>query len=313
MSAPPASPTDCVQGSLERALERLEHSPILGAWGDAVHPAVSTVTGSGWRTDLLTGRWLGHPVHPVAVMLPIGCFLAATVLDVAGPGSARPAAQRLIAVGLLATAPAVATGAADWRDTADAERRVGVAHAIANGVAVAGYAISWWVRRRGAHSSARTIGLVASACLGAAGYLGGHLAYRRGVGVNTTAFEAGPEEWTAVADIADVPLDQPTAVVSEDVVLMVLRRDSGAPVVLEDRCTHRGGPLHEGPIDRSCIVCPWHASAFDLTTGAVRRGPATMPQPVYDVRINDGRVEVRREETGGLRLNSITPGRVGGT
>jgi nitrite reductase/ring-hydroxylating ferredoxin subunit len=72
---------------------------------------------------------------------------------------------------------------------------------------------------------------------------------------------------------------------------------------LENRCTHRGGPLHEGEVLDGCITCPWHGSAFSLTDGAVRRGPATMPQPVYETRQRDGHVDIRRQETSALRAN----------
>lgn len=293
-------------GQLDQLLDRLERSRSLDTWANRLRPAVSAVVGTGRRQDLLTGRWAGHPVHPMVVVLPLGCWLAATVLDLTAPRSARPAARRLVGVGLLAAGPALATGAADWRDTAEAERRIGVAHAIANNLAVAGYATSWWARRRGSYSAGRGLGLIASAFVGVAGFLGGHLAYRRGVGVNTTAFESGPAEWTGVGRLDELPFGEPTAVVSDDVVLLVRRSDDGV-AVLENRCTHRGGPLHEGRVESSCIVCPWHESAFELATGAVRRGPATMRQPSYEVRVVDGQVEVRRAEIGGLRANSAGP------
>ncbi len=63
---------------------------------------------------------------------------------------------------------------------------------------------------------------------------------------------------------------------------------------ISDTCSHVGGPLHEGAIEDKVVVCPWHASRFDIRTGAVRGGPATVPQVRYDVRIQDGRIEVRR-------------------
>jgi nitrite reductase/ring-hydroxylating ferredoxin subunit len=63
---------------------------------------------------------------------------------------------------------------------------------------------------------------------------------------------------------------------------------------VSDTCSHAGGPLHEGTLEGQVIVCPWHASRFDLRTGAVRGGPATVPLVRYDVRVAEGRVEVRR-------------------
>ena len=40
------------------------------------------------------------------------------------------------------------------------------------------------------------------------------------------------------------------------------------------RCRHLGADLAEGTIDaRGCLVCPWHHSAYDVTTGRMVRGP----------------------------------------
>jgi nitrite reductase/ring-hydroxylating ferredoxin subunit len=80
----------------------------------------------------------------------------------------------------------------------------------------------------------------------------------------------------------------------------------GQLFVFEDRCTHRGGPLHAGEIDGTCVICPWHGSKFDVRDGSVVAGPASAPQPVYEVRVRaDDHVEVRRHEEGALRVNVI--------
>jgi nitrite reductase/ring-hydroxylating ferredoxin subunit len=82
-----------------------------------------------------------------------------------------------------------------------------------------------------------------------------------------------------------------------------VRPDGGALVLvvaqgeqlhaLADRCSHRGGPLHEGDIAEGCVTCPWHGSVFRLVDGEIERGPATQPQPVYEARVVDGSVQVR--------------------
>jgi nitrite reductase/ring-hydroxylating ferredoxin subunit len=71
-------------------------------------------------------------------------------------------------------------------------------------------------------------------------------------------------------------------------------RDRGELVALSDRCAHRGGPLHEGEVQDGCIVCPLHGSRFRLRDGSVELGPSAYPQPVWEIRARDGRVEVRR-------------------
>nr|MBA3737703.1 nitrite reductase (NAD(P)H) small subunit [Actinomycetota bacterium] len=45
------------------------------------------------------------------------------------------------------------------------------------------------------------------------------------------------------------------------------------------------------------VTCPAHGSMFNLETGKTMRPPATKPVPVYDVKVEDGRVFVRPRET----------------
>ena len=63
----------------------------------------------------------------------------------------------------------------------------------------------------------------------------------------------------------------------------------GAFYATQDECTHADGPLSEGDISGCAVVCPWHASVFDLKTGAALEGPATDPVRVYRVE-TDGEI-----------------------
>src|SRR5713226_6652585 len=58
-------------------------------------------------------------------------------------------------------------------------------------------------------------------------------------------------------------------------------------------CTHLGGPLDRGILEGQDVQCPLHGSRFDVTTGHVKRGPATRPEPVYDVRVEASSILVR--------------------
>src|SRR3954453_405504 len=92
----------------------------------------------------LRGDWLGHALHPLLTDFPLGCWLSAGLLDVFGGRASRPAAQRLVGLGLLTVAPTAAAGLADWTPVADARsRRVGVVHAIGNSVVALCYWQSW--------------------------------------------------------------------------------------------------------------------------------------------------------------------------
>ncbi len=300
---------------LSSAIGRIEANESVDRFSHLVRPLVARLAGAGRRRDILTGGWLGHPAHPPAVALPTGCWLAAGVLDAVGRSNSRSAARLLIGLGVVSAAPAVATGAADWLDTDGAERRIGTVHAVANVTATLLYAGSWIARGRSRHRLGVGLGAAGAAVMAGAGYLGGHLAYVRGVGVNTTAFESGPTEWTSLDLGGQIPGPRPVAGVANGVVLVVVAEPDDASInVLEDRCTHRGGPLHEGEVVGGCLVCPWHGSKFDPASGEVRQGPASVPQPVYEVRHigDDGtqELEVRRAEAGGLRKNPITAARL---
>jgi nitrite reductase/ring-hydroxylating ferredoxin subunit len=58
-------------------------------------------------------------------------------------------------------------------------------------------------------------------------------------------------------------------------------------------CSHAGGPLEEGKITANCVECPWHGSVFNLQDGRIVHGPATQPQPAFDVRERDGEIQIK--------------------
>jgi len=77
--------------------------------------------------------------------------------------------------------------------------------------------------------------------------------------------------------------------------VVLTRRGDGKIVVLADRCTHRGGPLHQGTLGGGCIVSGWHGSHF-ASDGPVGAGPATRPTTGYEVTPPDGKVQIRRAD-----------------
>jgi nitrite reductase/ring-hydroxylating ferredoxin subunit/uncharacterized membrane protein len=281
--------------ALHRMAESVGALEQLDAPAERASAAIRGALGPGTLKDALSGTWLGHPIHSLLTDLPIGTWLSATLLDLLGGRDTDKAAERLIGVGIAAAVPTAATGFTDWADTtltSDRVRRMGVVHAVANTASLALYGLSWSARKRGHRRSGVALGLAGAGALAVGGHLGGHMSYSRGVGVDQTTFEYGPEDWTtALADAALGEGESKTVDVA-DVTVMVTRQ-GGRVYALRDRCCHRGGPLHEGAIEDGCVVCPWHESAFRLEDGSVARGPATFPQPAYDVRVRDGSIEVR--------------------
>jgi uncharacterized membrane protein len=167
---------------VQRTLERVETLEQVDAPAGAVQGWLHRVLPDRLRVAApLGGSWLGHPLHPVLVLAPIGAWLSACVLD-AMPGQ-QPAARRLVLTGLIAAAPAVVTGAVDYRRLAPRQRRVGFVHLLANLTAGACYAASYQSRRRGHPGAGQALALLGLAAVGTGGTLGGHLTYAQGVGV----------------------------------------------------------------------------------------------------------------------------------
>lgn len=168
--------------TLARWTAHLEQSETLDRQVQAVGPTIRQVFGTGRRAEVLRGEWLGHAVHPTLTDVVLGTWLSATVLDVAGGPESAAAAQRLVGTGLLFVAPTAWTGWAEWSAAGPREQRVGLVHAVTNGVAIVSYAASWVARRRGHHGVGVRLAVAGAAAAGAAAYLGGHLAQARAVG-----------------------------------------------------------------------------------------------------------------------------------
>lgn len=277
---------------LAELIERIENTESLDALSkpvvDLVAKAVRPTPVRNWAS----GTPLGHPAHPMLTDVPIGAWSMAALLDVVGGRSAEPAADLLVKVGVLGAIPAAATGLNDWSDTYGPETRLGLVHAGANTGALLVFLASARARSRGHRRFGKLLGLAGLSVMGAAAYLGGHLSFAKGTNVNRTAWESGPEDWTPV--LADDELPEGSArKVDAGGVDVLLYRDGGRIHALSNTCSHMGGPLDEGEFANGCVTCPWHGSVFRLADGGIERGPATAPQPRYEARVHDGRVEVR--------------------
>ena len=261
------------------------------AWARKVRGALDP----GPLKDALSGAWLGHALHPLLTDVPIGTWSSATILDVLGGRRSQQAAERLIAIGVLAAVPTAVTGSNDWADTTPADdsvRRIGAVHAVANTLALALYGSSLAARRRRRRGLGVALGLAGLGGLVVGGHLGGHLSYDKAVGVQNTAFREFPGEWTPTVPGNDVREGEATVAIAGDVDVL-LTRHQGRIYALADRCTHRSGKLSEGTLENGCVTCPLHGSIFRLVDGSVVRGPAGAPEPAFDVRVEDGTVQVR--------------------
>ncbi|MET9390552.1 Rieske (2Fe-2S) protein [Streptomyces sp. NPDC006624] len=283
-------------------LDGLERDPRADAVIGTLRERVRSLP-LGRGRDLLHGRWLGHPVHPLLVQVPTGCWMSAAVLDLR-PGRSRES-RLLIGVGLAAAAPAALAGWTDWAELHRRQQRVGLVHALSNTAAVGLYAASLAARARGREAAGRSLGFLGLTAVGIGGMLGGHLAYRQASGANHA--EEVPhvvsEGWHRIGTVDEFPAGEPVRRTVDDVPVLVVRETGGQIHALAERCSHLAGPLAEGTVADGCVRCPWHGSVFRLSDGWNVRGPATAPQPSFETRItDDGSVEVRlRHQNGGQR------------
>jgi nitrite reductase/ring-hydroxylating ferredoxin subunit len=243
--------------------------------------------------DLLSGTWLGHPLHPVLTDVVVGAWTSSLLLDLLPGRRTRTASDRLVDVGILAAAPTALAGLSDWADVGGRTRRVGLVHASANVVALSLYVSSSVARKRGRRRRGWWLSASGFGVITVSAYLGGHLSFGKGVGVDQTAFEEAPTDWQPAIPLDELRDGQPTPATVGGVQVLLVRW--GATIyAISDRCSHRGCSLHQGEFPgQNTVVCPCHGSTFRLQDGALLHGPATAPQPAYRTRVRDGKVEIR--------------------
>jgi nitrite reductase/ring-hydroxylating ferredoxin subunit/uncharacterized membrane protein len=279
----------------QEVLERLERAEALDRLADPIQRATRNLIGEGSALkDALSGTWLGHPLHPFMTDLVIGSWTSAWFLDLFGGEDSAEGAEMLIGVGILAAIPTAASGLSDWSELRGGTRRVGTLHAAGNVTTLLFYLGSWSARRRGKRGLGVGLSILGSATATISAFLGGHLSFRKGVGVDQTAFQDWPTGWTAVLEEEALVEGKPTSVQAGGSPLLLFR-SNGAIHALIDRCSHRGCSLSDGQIDdrSGTVTCPCHGSTFRLEDGTIVRGPATAPQPAFATRVRDGKIEVR--------------------
>jgi nitrite reductase/ring-hydroxylating ferredoxin subunit/uncharacterized membrane protein len=273
---------------------QLEQIDAFDQVADVVAKAVERAAPEGSPlNEVLSGTDTGHPLHPPLTDVVIGAWTSAVALDWLGGERGAEAADWLVGLGVLSAFPTAAAGLNDWATLGGPTRRLGFVHGTTNVIATGLFGASWVERRAGRRMVGRLLALAGYVTVGVGGFLGGHLSFRRGAGVDHTAFLEAPSDWTPVADEASVEDSQPLLVDAAGLEI-VLVRERDSLYALLDRCAHQGGPLHEGVIDDGCVICPWHSSRYRVSDGVALSGPTAHPQPTLQVRVRDGKVEVRR-------------------
>lgn len=277
-------------GIVEKAAATLQPA-ILKAFEAAGKPGAAV-------KDFLHGTWLGHPFHPLLTDIPIGAYTTTAVLDAAelcGSKKLRRGADASLAIGLVGAAGAAVTGTADWTGTSGQNRRIGLVHAALN-IGATLLNVTSLVMRKNRKNRMMAIGLsfAAYGLTAASAYLGGHLVYGQQMGVDHTAGEGPyPLEFTDTIDENELEEGKMLCAKAGEVDVLIARQ-SGTIFCILNKCAHLGGPLSEGELlNDACVKCPWHGSVFSLQDGQVINGPAAQPQPLFETRIQSGKIQVR--------------------
>lgn len=276
----------------DAVIQRVEELQILDPIAERLQGFVRKVIPQESQVkDAVSGTWLGHALHPPLTDVVIGMWTSAWFLDLFGGQDYEQASDRLTGAGILAAVPTAIAGLSDWAELFDGPRRVGSLHAVGNTMALCLQGMSWFARKQGRRRFGIGLSFAGMTAATASAWLGGHLTFGRGVGVDQTVFESLPTDWTPIIDENQLE-DEKLTYASADGVPIAIVKSGGDIQAMLDRCSHRGCSLHEGHFDGTTITCPCHGSTFKLD-GSVAKGPATFPQPTFDVRVADGRVEIK--------------------
>jgi uncharacterized membrane protein len=147
-------------------------------------------------------KLLGHPIHPMLIVLPLGLFLSAVVFDALYLWRGTPAFGEVgywnIAAGIIGGLLAAVFGLIDWLAIPAGTRakRIGLLHGGSMVLVVTAFAAAWWMRTSAFEQIPTTnvflLELAALALGTVAAWLGGELVDRLGVGVDDGAHLDAP-------------------------------------------------------------------------------------------------------------------------
>jgi uncharacterized membrane protein len=167
-----------------------------------------------WLLDLLKGKWLKHPLHPIVVHVPMAMWPSALIFDLLSRWNGN-AMVRLsfyaIIFGLIASLLAVPTGVIDWSGVKKGKPawKIGLYHMILNLVVAILFAVNLGLRVHTFRQAATVEGeplalsIVGTILLFSSAYLGGLMVYDYGISVARMS----RKKWRQIAEagVANLP------------------------------------------------------------------------------------------------------------
>jgi nitrite reductase/ring-hydroxylating ferredoxin subunit/uncharacterized membrane protein len=246
--------------------------------------------------DVLHGKWLGHPLHPLLTDVTIGAWLFGALFDVLSllplGKRHRATANTLTTIGTISAVPTALAGLTDFSAIKRDAVAYGTLHGLLNSAALLLYILSLRARANGQQTQGVRLALMGFAGLLASAWLGGEMSYHKRVGVNHAPMPDAPHHWTPVLNAEDLSPGQSRRVSAGGYPVLLYHYD-GQIYAMGAVCAHAGGPLEKGKFAEGCVTCPWHDSVYDMRTGQVVHGPSTYSEPRYEVRVHNTQIEVR--------------------
>ena len=159
-------------------------------------------------------KFLGHAIHPILIVFPLGLLATAVVFDViyliwGNPDMAGVAYWMMLA-GIIGGLLAAPFGTIDWFAIPSGTRAktIGLMHGLGNVTALLLFAASWWLRSdlpERPETLASILSFLGAGMAGVGGWLGGELVERLGVGVHDGANLDAPNSLTSASARGNTP------------------------------------------------------------------------------------------------------------
>ncbi|MFK7959259.1 MAG: ferric reductase-like transmembrane domain-containing protein [Phycisphaerales bacterium] len=124
------------------------------------------------------------------------------------------------------------------------------------------------------------------------------------------ATSSDEDGWIDAGQATDIPDDGAVTIRPPVGGAIAVFRHKGCVSAVANQCAHQGGPLGEGRIIDGCITCPWHGYQYRPADGQ-SPPPYEEKLPTHDVRVQNGRVQIRIQPN--LSGTAVTPAPIDGS